>query len=75
AGVPAPALPAPSLGTTRLAEPAKAMAATVKNAVNLHVYDDPMRITQAAFNSRQGEEDFVVMLSKDPAKYRSILQV
>ncbi|NHN78562.1 hypothetical protein HA520_14960 [Azotobacter chroococcum] len=75
AGVPAPALPAPGLGSTRLAEPAKAMAATVKNAVNLHVYDDPVRITQAAFNSRQGEEDFVVMLSKDPAKYRSILQL
>lgn len=75
AGVPAPALPAPSLGNVQLAEPAKALGSTVHNAVSLHVYDDPIRIADAAFNSRAGEESFVAMLSKDPAKFRSILGV
>lgn len=49
--------------------------ATVKNAVNLHVYDDPQRIASAAFNSRAGEEAFVAMLSKDPARFRQVLAV
>ncbi len=48
---------------------------TVKNAVNLHVYDDPQRIASAAFESRAGEEAFVAMLGKDPAKFRQILSL
>lgn len=76
AGYPAPALPSPSMPSTgRLEEPAKNMATTVKNAVNLHVYDDPQRIADSAFRSAAGEEAFVMMLSRDPAKYRSILNV
>lgn len=75
AGVPAPAMPRPSMGGGRLAEPAAAMSTTVANAVNLHVYDDPERIAQAAFGSRSGEDAFVVMLSRNPAKYRGVLKV
>ncbi|MDR2186856.1 MAG: tape measure protein [Azonexus sp.] len=58
-----------------LPEPAKALSATLNNAVNLHVYDDPERIASAAFKSRQGVENFVVMLSRDPARFRQVLGV
>jgi len=75
AGVPAPALPRPAMGNGRLAEPAKAMGATVKNAQNFILVDDPSRITEAAFNTPHGVEGMVVMLSKDPAKFRSILGI
>lgn len=62
-------------GTARqLAEPARA-SSTVQNAVNLHVYDDPERIAQAAFSSRAGQEHFATMLSRDPAKFRQILRI
>lgn len=75
AGVPAPAAPPPGLVGTRLAEPAKNMSTTLKNAINLHVYDDPQRIAESAFNSRAGQENFALMLSRDPARYRSILEL
>jgi len=75
AGVPAPAMPSPGLGGNRLADPAKSMSATLNNAINLHVYDDPQRIADSAFNSRAGQENFVLMLSRDPARYRSILGI
>ena len=75
AGVPAPALPRPAMGNGRLAEPAKAVGATVKNAQNFILVDDPSRITEAAYNTPQGVEGMVVMLSKDPAKFRSILGI
>ncbi|NMY40901.1 hypothetical protein HBN76_06265 [Pseudomonas sp. WS 5013] len=75
AGVPAPAMPSPGLGGNRLADPAKSMSATLHNAINLHVYDDPQRIADSAFNSRAGQENFMLMLSRDPARYRSILGI
>ncbi|SFB48413.1 phage tail length tape measure family protein [Azotobacter beijerinckii] len=74
AGVPAPALPAPSLGTTRLAEPAKALSTTVKNAINLNLVDSPERIA-SILNTPPGVEAVTVMLSNDPAKFRSILGI
>ena len=36
-------------------------ATTVNNAVNLHVYDDPQRIADAAFNTKQGQDNFFVI--------------
>lgn len=74
AGVPAPALPSPGLASSKLAEPAAA-GATVHNRQNFILMDDPARVADAAFNSRAGEENFVVMLSRDPAKFRSILGI
>lgn len=74
AGVPAPALPAPSLGSTRLAEPAKALSTTVKNAINLNLVDSPERIA-SILNTPPGVEAFTVMLSNDPARFRSILGI
>lgn len=46
---------------------------TVDNAINLMLVDDPERIADAAFKTKQGQEAFMVMLSRDPAKIRSIL--
>lgn len=74
AGVPAPALPAPSLGSTRLADPAKALSTTVKNSQTFNLIDSPERIA-AALNTPAGHEAVTVMLSNDPAKFRSILGV
>ncbi len=74
AGVPAPALPAPSLGSTRLAEPAKALSTTVKNSQTFNLIDSPERIA-SALNTPAGQEAVTVMLSNDPAKFRSILGV
>lgn len=74
AGVPAPALPAPSLGSARLAEPAKALAATVTNSQSFYLVDSPERIG-SIINSPVGHEAVTVMLSRDPAKFRSILGI
>jgi phage-related minor tail protein len=74
AGVPAPALPAPSLGSTRLAEPAKALSTTVKNAISLNLVDSHERIA-SILNTPPGVEAVTVMLSNDPAKFRSILGI
>ena len=73
--VTAPGITAPALSPSgAMPEPARALApATVQNAVNLHVYDDPERIAQAAFTSRAGVDNFYLMLSRDPARVRSVL--
>lgn len=72
AGVPAPALPAPSLGNVQLAEPAKALSATV----NLKQRVTPVLSASTVadlMNTPAGEEVLLVHISKDPAKYRSAL--
>lgn len=74
AGVPAPPLPAPSLGNVQLAEPAKAMSATLKNSQTFILADDPSRILDAAWGNA-GTERMIVALSRDPAKFRSILNL
>ena len=74
AGVPAPALPAPSLGSARLAEPAKALAATVHNSQTFNLIDSPERLA-SVINTPAGHEAVTVVLSRDPAKFRSILGI
>ncbi|MGK3273052.1 phage tail length tape measure family protein [Comamonas kerstersii] len=48
---------------------------TVDNRLQLNLIDDPDRIASMAFGSRQGEEAFTVMLSRNPAKFRQLLGV
>lgn len=74
AGVPAPALPSPSMGSTQLADPGKALSATVNNRQTFNLIDSPERIA-SALNTPAGQEAITVMLSNDPAKFRSILGV
>ncbi|UQY32657.1 tape measure protein [Pseudomonas fulva] len=74
AGVPAPAMPAPGLANTSLAEPAKNMATTLKNQQNFYLVDDPSRIADV-MSGPVGREAVVVAMSRDPAKFRSILGI
>ncbi|KSP48757.1 phage tail tape-measure protein [Pseudomonas aeruginosa] len=73
-GTPAPAMPAPRLSASRLQEPAKNLGTTLKNSVNLHVYDDPQRIVDGAW-SKAGQENFWLTLSRDPQRARQLLGI
>jgi len=75
AGVPAPDMPAPMLQSAQMAMPSAAGETTLRNNIDLHLYDDPQRVADQAFNSRHGREAFFVMLQRDPAKVRSILKI
>lgn len=75
AGVPAPDMPAPGLTSAGLADPAKSFSATLQNAQNFYLVDDPSRIADAAFGSRAGQDAFMVMLRSDPQRIRSILEI
>lgn len=75
AGVPAPDMPAPGLTSTGLADPAKSFSATLQNAQNFYLVDDPSRIADVAFNSRQGQEALFVAISRDPGRFRSLLEL
>lgn len=72
AGVPAPALAAPSLGNTRLAEPAKNMSTTLKNAVNLYAVQRPEDVAGMAWG-KAGQEHFLVYLQQNGAEVRQLL--
>lgn len=73
-GTPAPSMPAPGLSASRLQEPAKNLGTTLKNSVNLHVYDDPQRIVDGAW-SKAGQENFWLTLSRDPQRARQLLGI
>lgn len=72
AGVPAPALAAPSLGNTRLAEPAKAMSTNLKNNVNLYAVQRPEDVAGMAWG-KAGQEHFMVYLQQHGAEVRQLL--
>lgn len=75
AGVPAPSLPAPSLGSAQLAEPAKALGgATVQNAVNLYAVQDESQVASMAWG-KSGQEHFLVYLQRNSQTVKSILKV
>lgn len=75
AGIPAPSYPSPSMPVEMRENAMGNNPTTVDNAINLMLVDDPDRIADAAFGSRRGQESFMVMLSRDPAKYRSVLGI
>ncbi|WP_213664310.1 phage tail length tape measure family protein [Stutzerimonas stutzeri] len=72
AGVPAPAMANPSLGNTRLAEPAKNMSTNLKNSVNLYAVQRPEDVAAAAW-SKPGQEHFLVYLQQNGAEVRQLL--
>lgn len=74
AGVPAPALPSPGLANTRLAEPAKSMSTTLKNAVNLYAVQRPEDIAAMAWGDA-GRQHFAVYLQQNGAEVRQILGI
>lgn len=74
AGVPAPAMPVPSLPGGRAAEPAASMSATLKNNQAFYLVDDPNRIQDVAF-SDAGIEKMLIQISRDPARFKSALKI
>lgn len=72
AGVPAPALAAPSLGNTRLAEPAKSTGTNLKNNVNLYAVQRPEDVASMAWG-KAGQEHFLVYLQQNGAEVRQLL--
>lgn len=71
AGVPAPALAAPSLGNTRLAEPAPT-STNLKNNVNLYAVQRPEDVAGMAWG-KAGQEHFLVYLQQNGAEVRQLL--
>lgn len=74
AGYPAPAMPSPGLGTSRLAEPAKAAGTTIKNGVNLYAIQRPEDIAAMAWGDA-GKQHFAVYLQQNGAEVRQILGI
>lgn len=72
AGVPAPALPSPGLGASRLAEPAKNMSTTLKNSVNVHLALSDEEVAARAWSST-GRDHFLIFLQREGAQVRQIL--
>ncbi|AVR82865.1 hypothetical protein ISF08_19990 [Pseudomonas aeruginosa] len=50
------------------------LSATLKNDMTFNLIDDPERIA-AAYTPIAGQEAFTVMLSRDPARWRSVLGI
>lgn len=73
AGVPAPAMRSPGLGMA-MAEPSSSET-TLKNQQNFYLVDDPSRIAEAAFGTREGISNMIVAISRDPGKFRSVLGI
>lgn len=73
AGVPAPAMPSPGMGS-KLAEPAAAAGTTLKNSQNFYLVDDPSRIGDV-MSGPVGRESIAVAMSREPGKFRSILGI
>lgn len=74
AGVPAPALPAPTMPGQRLAEPSKAVETTVKNAVNIYAVQDESQIAGMAWG-RSGQDHFKAYLSRNASTIKQVLGV
>ena len=67
-------MPQPALAPARIALSSTTPSATLHNKQVFNLIDSPDRIT-AALNTPAGAEAITVMLSRDPAKFRSILGV
>lgn len=73
AGVPAPALPAPTMSGSKLADPAKS-GATLKNDVNLYLMQNPDEIASMAWG-KSGKSHFYVELQQNAATVRQLLGI
>ncbi|UIZ57777.1 hypothetical protein LZP46_01060 [Acinetobacter sp. SCLZS86] len=66
----------PNIQTPQLTNPAETIAQSTSFNANQNFYlvDDPKRILDT-LNSSQGQENIVVMMSRDPAKFKSALKI
>jgi phage-related minor tail protein len=74
AGVPAPAMPSPGLGTSRMAEPAKGGSTTIKNGVNLYAVQRPEDVAAMAWGDA-GKQHFMVLLQQEGASIKQVLGI
>lgn len=72
-GVPAPAMPSPTMGSSSLAEPA-AMNATLENQQNFYLIDSPER-TADMMKSKAGIEAIKIILRNEPGEFKALLGV
>ena len=73
AGVPAPALPSPTLHSNKLAEPGQS-STTLKNNVNLYAVQNPEEVAAMAWG-KSGQEHFMVYLQQNGAQVRQLLGI
>ena len=72
AGVPAPQLPSPVVPATEISGPGQGGNTTLKNAVHLHLAQDPESIAAAAW-SKPGQDHFMVFLQQNGATVRQLI--
>ena len=72
AGVPAPAMPAPTMPGGKAANPTEGLSTTVKNAINLYAVQDPAQVASMAWGPA-GQEHFLVYLDRERNTVRQII--
>lgn len=72
AGVAAPQLPSPVVPATEISGPGQGGNTTLKNAVHLHLAQDPESIAAAAW-SKPGQDHFMVFLQQNGATVRQLI--
>lgn len=72
----APEISVPQMNIPKLASPAADIAQSTSFSANQNFYlvDDPNRILDT-LNSSQGQENLVIMMSRDPSKFKSALKL
>lgn len=72
AGAPAPKLPAPIMPATQMDGPGAASSTVLKNAVHLHVAQDPESVAAAAWG-KAGQDHFLVYLQQNGSTVRQLI--
>jgi tape measure domain-containing protein len=71
---PAPGINLASLSRGSMPEPARSMSTTVHNHQTFNLIDDKARLADV-LKTKEGQEALTVVLSRDPAKFRSTLEI
>jgi len=67
-------MPSPTLGSSSLPSPAAAFSATVQNAQNFYLVDDPSRISDA-LKTPAGKDAVMIMMKNNPGEFRALLNI
>lgn len=75
-GASVPSITAPNIQPPKLSSPSEkiAQSTSLNNQQNFYLVDDPSRIL-GTLNSSQGQENLVVMMSRDPEKFKTALRL
>ncbi|USR38087.1 phage tail length tape measure family protein [Ectopseudomonas hydrolytica] len=72
AGIPAPALPSPGLGTTRMAEP-RTVASPVTNKISLYTVDNAEEMAARVWSAGGSENYLLEKIGRNPMAIRQLL--